>query len=268
MENQNQSITATLERVPQESAFSIRGFAHAQQVAKMLAGSSIVPTLYQGKIENVMIALEFANRIGASPFMVMQNLNIIKGKPSWGSSFIIAALNSCKKFSPLRFEVTGAGNDLSCFAWAFELNTKAKITGPAVSMKMAKAEGWYDKDGSKWKTMPELMIRYRAAAFFGRLYAPELLMGMHSTDEVTDMQPTRNVDAQVIESNLSAGTPADTTASDSSALMLAALQTLYFEKLELLNKKEMDAAKRIIDNKEVASYEKLHKFLTDKQAGA
>jgi len=53
---------------------------------------------------------------------------------------------------------------------------------------MAKAEGWVDKSGSKWKTMPELMMRYRAAAFFGRLYAPEITMGMHSVEEIVDIQ--------------------------------------------------------------------------------
>ena len=55
-------------------------------------------------------------------------------------------------------------------------------------MDMAKAEGWVDKSGSKWKTMPELMMRYRAAAFFGRLYAPEITMGMHSVEEIVDIQ--------------------------------------------------------------------------------
>ena len=36
--------------------------------------------------------------------------------------------------------------------------------------------------------MPELMMRYRAAAFFGRLYAPEITMGMHSVEEIIDIQ--------------------------------------------------------------------------------
>jgi hypothetical protein len=54
-------------------------------------------------------------------------------------------------------------------------------------MEMAKAEGWIDKTGSKWKTMPELMLKYRAAAFFGRLYAPEIMMGLYSADEIVDI---------------------------------------------------------------------------------
>jgi hypothetical protein len=52
---------------------------------------------------------------------------------------------------------------------------------------MASAEGWATKAGSKWKTMPELMLRYRAAAFFGRLYAPDILMGMQTAEEAADV---------------------------------------------------------------------------------
>jgi hypothetical protein len=161
-------------------------FEHGQRVAKMLCSSTLVPEIYRGNVQNTMIALEMANRIGASPLMVMQNLYIVQGKPSWSSSFIIAALNACNRFSPLRFEMSGEGDEYGCTAWALDLKTKDKLDGPKVTMAMVKAEGWLSKNGSKWKTMPELMFRYRAAAFFGRLYAPDILMGMHTMDEVTD----------------------------------------------------------------------------------
>lgn len=244
--------TQEIDRVPEVSSFSIATFDHAQRVAKMLATSSLIPKEFQGNIQNTMIALEIANRIGASPLMVMQNLYIVHGKPSWSSTFIIAALNSCKRFSPLRFELSGEGDNMECFAWAYELETKDKIIGPTVTMKMAKAEGWVDKNGSKWKTMPTLMIRYRAAAFFGRLYAPEILMGMHSQDEVIDMEH------QVINGNH--------VPQLEQPITLEALTALYNEKEGLLVKSEMENAKRILDNKEEESYRKLHKLLIEKVA--
>jgi hypothetical protein len=52
---------------------------------------------------------------------------------------------------------------------------------------MAKAEGWYGKSGSKWQTMPELMLAYRASAFFTRIHAPQLLMGLQTREEVEDV---------------------------------------------------------------------------------
>lgn len=174
-------------QIPNDSSFSVTGFEHAQRVAKMLSSSNLIPENYRGNIQNTMIAMEMANRIGASPLMVMQNLYIVQGKPSWSSSFIIASLNACKRFSPIRFELDGEGEEYGCTAWAYDLKTNEKLMGPKVTMAMVKAEGWLSKSGSKWKTMPELMFRYRAAAFFGRLYAPDILMGMQTAEEVTDV---------------------------------------------------------------------------------
>jgi hypothetical protein len=73
-------------------------------------------------------------------------------------------------------------------------------------MAMAKAEGWATKSGSKWRTMPELMIRYRCAAMWGRLYVPELLVGITHTqeeaidiEEVTVTSPVTDLNAKVAE---------------------------------------------------------------------
>lgn len=191
MENNQIQKVSDVEVIPPPSqnfqSFSANGFDHAQRVAKMLSSSNLIPEQYRGNVQNTMIALEMANRIGASPLMVMQNLYIVQGKPSWSSSFIIASLNACKRFSPIRFEMSGEGDEYGSTAWAYDLATKERLEGPKVTMAMAKAEGWTTKTGSKWKTMPELMFRYRAAAFFGRLYAPDILMGMQTVEEVQDV---------------------------------------------------------------------------------
>lgn len=170
-----------------------QSFDLVQRMAKALSESDLVPKSYQKNIPNTMIALEMANRMNASPIMVMQNLYVIQGKPSWSSSFIIAAINSCGRFSKqLRFKCEGTGENKSCYAYTNDTDGDL-LEGPVVTMAMAKMEGWIDKTGSKWKTMPDLMIRYRAAAFFGRLYCPEILMGMQSEDEVIDVQETEQL---------------------------------------------------------------------------
>jgi hypothetical protein len=175
------------------SIFStIASFENGQRIAKGLASSDLVPQAYKGNIPNTMIALEMATRIGVSPFMVMQNLHIIQGKPSWSSTFIIASLNSCGRFKPLKFEFVGANkdaDDYGCRACTEDFDGN-KITGPIVTWLMVKTEGWLSKAGSKWKTMPELMFQYRAASFFGRLYAPDILNGMQSVEEIKDVFTT------------------------------------------------------------------------------
>lgn len=174
-------------QIPNDSAFSVGGFEHAQRVAKMLASSDLVPASYKGNIQNTMIAMEMANRIGASPLMVMQNLSVIQGKPSWSSSFIIASINNSKRFTRLNFKLEGDGDNYGCTAHANDIKTGEYLEGPKVDWTMVKGEGWLGKAGSKWKTMPELMFRYRAAAFFGRLYTPDILMGMQTVEEVVDV---------------------------------------------------------------------------------
>lgn len=231
------SLAALKERtknLPPETAlsfFSAGGLDLMQRAATLLSCSTLVPSAYrnvvpdkktgqlvknQSALSNCVLALNMAQRIGADPLMIMQNLYIVEGRPGWSSQFVIASINACGKFSPLRFRMEYLGEkevewkttkwvdgpngrrmpreeshkakikNMTCAAWATEIATGEKIEGPTVSMETAVAEGWYGKNGSKWQTMPEVMLRYRAASFFGKLYAPELLMGLQTAEEVRD----------------------------------------------------------------------------------
>ena len=173
------------------SVFSgIQAFEDAQRIAKALASSTLIPPQFQGQqgFANCLVALEIANRMRISPFLAMQHLHVIHGRPSWSSSFIIAMVNGCGRFSPLRFEISGEGETLACYARATDLASEQELKGPTITMLMAKKEGWATKTGSKWATMPDLMISYRAAAFWGRLYASDLLLGLQTQEEVIDIQ--------------------------------------------------------------------------------
>lgn len=180
------------------------------KIASNLAKSDMIPKEYQRKPENVIIAIEMSQRTGASVFAIMQGMDVIQGRPAWRSQFIISAINTCGRFHLLEFEFFGTEgkDDWGCYAFTKDRRTGRTLKGPRVSIKMAKDEGWYGKNGSKWKTMPELMLHYRAAAFFGRLYAPDVLNGMHSADEVID---TIDVDPSEIQIT-DAPNPAEKTA--------------------------------------------------------
>jgi hypothetical protein len=187
MPEQSTSLAVT----QSEGVFTgIRQFENAQRIAKALASSALVPKEYQGQqgLANTLVAMEIAGRMNLSPLQVMQNLHIIHGRPSWSSQFIIAMINGCGRFTPLDYTISGEGDSLSCFAYATEIATGKELRGPAVTMAMAKREGWATKSGSKWQTMPDLMIRYRAAAFWGRLYVPEFLVGMKTQEEVVEIE--------------------------------------------------------------------------------
>lgn len=213
---------------------NLEAFELSQRVAKMLSSSTLVPEQYRSVIKvkagkdqsgqwmyrdeenpnglsNCIIALNMANRMGADPLMIMQNLYLIEGRPSWSSQFIMASINSCGRFSALRFDLEDLGEkeveyqetswaggrkqtvtkkikiqNFACTAWAIERETGERLNSSKITIEMAVKEGWYQKNGSKWQTMPEQMLRYRAASFFGRVYAPELLMGLKSAEEEQD----------------------------------------------------------------------------------
>jgi hypothetical protein len=220
-------------------------FDTVQRMSKLFASSKLVPAMYQiggivkkGKdgvpvakdeaIANCMIALDVATRIGASPLMVMQNLAIIEGRPSWSSKFLIATVNSCGRFEPLKFKLTNLGMlgkfnitefvwdggykkavtrefdgtkipNLQCVAYTTKKGSDEVLESSPITLRMAIEEGWYTKNGSKWRTMPEQMLRYRAASFWTNAYAPELSMGMRTTEEVQDFVDITDTAVDVTE---------------------------------------------------------------------
>jgi hypothetical protein len=168
--------------------FDVTRFEHAQRVAKMLTSSTMVPEQFRGSenMGNCIIALNLADRLGLDPFMLMQKMYIIHGKPGIEAQLAIALINKSGKFSPLQFCLIGEGLERECTASATHLTTKEKCS-QVVGMKMAQSEGWLSKSGSKWKTMPDLMLQYRSATFFARIYCPESLLGLQTSDEIYDI---------------------------------------------------------------------------------
>lgn len=166
--------------------------------AVLLAKSDIVPAAYQDKPANVFVAQEYANRLGCSVLAVMQNLDVIHGRPSLRATFLIGTVNACGRFTPIRFrfEGTKGQDDWGCRAWAKDRETGEECIGPLITIGLAKAEGWYSKkdrngrETSKWQTIPELMLHYRAAAWWSRIYAPDLSLGLRTSDESEDIGPS------------------------------------------------------------------------------
>ena len=159
------------------------------RTARMLSCSAMVPDSYRNSPENCLVAIDISNRMGVSPLMVMQNLYVVKGKPSWSGSFCAAAINGCGRFSPLDYVFVGREGEPSwgCYATAIRLSTGKRCMSDIITMEMAQQEEWLNKPGSKWKTMPRQMMMYRAAAFFARAHCSDILMGIPTKEEVQDV---------------------------------------------------------------------------------
>lgn len=254
MENQISSMPVQQQVVNNNMSvnfFNPAQFDTAQRMSKMFAASKLVPNMYQKDeiykelqknnarlpkeqqldtktlyanatteaTANCMIALDVATRIGASPLMIMQNLVIIYGRPSWSSKFLIATVNTCGRFEPLKYKFTEKGKvgkvniteyvwdratnskkpvtrefdgskimDIECVAYTTAKGSTEVLESSPISIRMAIDEGWYTKNGSKWQTMPKQMLMYRAASFWTSAYAPEISMGMRTVEEAEDVE--------------------------------------------------------------------------------
>lgn len=206
---------------------AVKQFETTQRMAKMYSESTIVPEVYKGNIGNCAIALDMAMRMKVNPLMVMQNLDIVKGRPSFSSKFLIATVNISGRFSPLKFKKKLLGkvglvkyrdnvwdgvakknkqvikdydgsnlDNIECIAYAKDLITNEILESDPVTISLAIQEGWYTKDGSKWVTMPQLMLSYRAAAFWTRIYCPEISMGFLTKEEVEDVEDVEYVEVK------------------------------------------------------------------------
>lgn len=232
MEN-NTALATQKTAVAQFNFFDPEQFATMQRVATMFCTSELVPDMYkvsaenpkEKAISNCIIAIDIANRIGANILMVMQNLVIIYGRPSWSSKFLIATVNTCGRFETMKYKFEDLGDlkdfkyteyettwektadgknrkqtkvvektlpgitkNIQCIAYTSPKGSDEVLESAPVSVGMAINEGWYSKKGSKWPSMTKQMLMYRTASFWTSTYAPELSMGMKTEDEVRDIE--------------------------------------------------------------------------------
>ena len=136
-------MTSEITKTNQEGESSIyqstESFEFAQRQAKSLAESNLVPISYQGQkgLSNCLVALEMSKRMNLSPLTVMQNLNVIHGRPTWSSQFITSNILGCGRFKNFDYVVTGKDETLSVQCQAIRLEDNKLVKGTAVSMKMA-----------------------------------------------------------------------------------------------------------------------------------
>ena len=159
------------------------------KLSNIYSSSSMVPDSYRGKPDNCFVALELASRMDVSPMLIFQTLYIVQGKPSWSGQACKALVDGSGKFRESEYIMTGNFEDGSrgCYLQAVNSKTGKLVKGTEITLKMARDEGWMNKNGSKWKTMPEQMLKYRAAAFFARTECPEVLMGFQTAEETEDV---------------------------------------------------------------------------------
>lgn len=240
-----------LKEIEKNSIFSVNTnsynrFKQLQELAEYLSKSDLVPQSYKGKPSNCLIAMDIANQVNMPPFMVMQNLFVIQGKPSWSGQMINALIRT--RYTDIEvqhFHKEENGPDAKgCRIKAVDPKGKT-VYGPVVTIAMAKKEGWYEKNGSKWPSIPDLMLTYRAFTFFGRVHCPDLLLGMQSKEEHQDIDS--EVDPVDAAQALTEALVANGQEAEEEIIDAEATETIPEPEVEAKEQAEAEEQKRIAE---------------------
>jgi len=173
-------------------------FEHLWRVAKAFSMSGMVPGHFQGKPESCMVALMYAQQLGEHPMVMFQEVTVINGRPGTSARFAISRANKSGLLQgPISWKSKGQGDALEVTASATWRDT-GEVISTTVTMREAAADGW--TRNSKYKSIPEQMLRWRAATRLINLYMPEVLFGLGVREEA-DVRP-----AQVQEVSAGGGT--------------------------------------------------------------
>lgn len=161
-----------------------------EQMVLQVMNTSIIPQELRGKKQELTEIAKMADHRGVPFLTLLNNLQFIEGRMGWKSTYIIACINKARdRFSaPLNFRSVGKDGKkvFGKIAYTYDINGNL-IEGPVVTLDIAERAGWTKKENSSWNTLPELMLSYRSATLFGRLYAPDILDGMLTIDELVDV---------------------------------------------------------------------------------
>lgn len=175
-------------------------FAHWQRVAFTFARSSLVPAHLRGEqhIADILIALDMARRMKLNPLQVLQSLYVVSGNAGWYTTFLSAlALNDGWD---LDYEVREIGEPISYQRKTSGGGEKATIPnlgvrclmtrdaktkrGIEITSHQAIAARWANNE--QWVHSTEHMLTNRATTFAIRRYAPGLLLGLKTQEELDD----------------------------------------------------------------------------------
>lgn len=190
----------SLEREEKVLDLEIKRFELEQRRAMALSKSAFFPDNLKGDVASAVIVYDMANRMNISVMEVAQSIYIIYNKPSFATAFLVARLNQSGMIKGSLKTVISKDKQ-SCYCSAIDAVTGEENIGMTITMQIAKAEGWTSKKGSKWVTMPELMLRKRAQSFFIKEFYPQVMFGMQTVEDLQDAGKKEYMDTKVTPNN-------------------------------------------------------------------
>lgn len=207
---------------------SMDAFRDAYKIAEILCQTQLIPSNFQRKPADVLVALDYSRRLGVPPTAILPHLYVINGRPAMSAQMLIGLVNRSGVFSRIQWEekvdgvvewtrdgVKQSRPNVAARAYFTELSTGEKFYSPWIDLKLALSSGWLTKTGSKWLEMPTIMARYRSASVLIKSVCPELALGMDFADELSDEAP--QTQARAIEVNAAQEENDETRIDDESS---------------------------------------------------
>ena len=222
------ATTQTNLAAPSSLFDSMDAFRDAYKIAEILCQTQLIPTNFQRKPADVLVALDYSRRLGVPPTAILPHLYVINGRPAMSAQMLIGLVNRSGVFSRIQWEekvdgvvewsrdgVKQSRPNVAARAYFTELSTGEKFYSPWIDLKLALSSGWLTKSGSKWLEMPTIMARYRSASVLIKSVCPELALGMDFADELSDEAP--QTQARAIEVNAAQEENDETRIDDESS---------------------------------------------------
>lgn len=186
MDNNNQLAISE----PQKGGLfmQVRSMDDAARLCKALATSKMTPDAFKNDHGAILMALNVSQSMGCDLFMVMQNMYAVHGRMGFTGQFCISALNRCPQYKRIEYRYMNGKDWQDGIQVIGHRVDGEQDCGTAITPAMVQAEGW--NKNSKWRSMPEQMYKYRAAAFFVRAFCPDALMGFQTVEELRDLAAT------------------------------------------------------------------------------
>lgn len=178
----------------EDSLFSPTLMPHYQKVAETLAKSTIIPTNYRNKPEDIFVAISMGYQLGFPVEQSLQDIAVINGKPClWGDGLLALVLNH-PSYEWHKEEPIYSGQTITGYIFTI----KRKGNDPhsqTFTFDDAKKAGLFGKQGP-WTNFPQRMLQMRARSWALRDKFADAMRGLSIKEEQEDIE---TIEAELVK---------------------------------------------------------------------
>lgn len=168
-------------------------FEQLQRVAKLMAGSTLVPLHLQQKVSDCFLVAAQAFRWGMDPFSVAQHTFVLSSKLGYEGKLIAALINASGRIETnLAPTYTGTKGTPQR-----GVIITGRIKGERADRTVDGTVADWKTQNAKWTEIPDQMLVYRGAREWARRHMPEVMLGITADEELVERELLVRVDGGV-----------------------------------------------------------------------